>query len=118
MPSIFSVDLFLLGLIFSAASILSGVSIAAMTDSRGWPRFVPCGRSGLNHQPTGFRAGPFFGTLKNEWFHHERPMDAESTRFLAVESRESYHDRYRPHEAMGDRMPAEVMDEFLARFEA
>ena len=45
-------------------------------------------------------------------------MDAETTRLLTVESMESYHDRYRPHEAIGDRVPAEVMDEFLARFEA
>jgi hypothetical protein len=44
-------------------------------------------------------------------------MDAETTRCLTIEFIESYHDRYRPNEAIGDRVPAEVMDEFLARFE-
>ena len=63
-------------------------------------------------------AESFFGTLKNEWFHHERLMDAETTKYLTVEFIESYYNRYRPHEAIGDRVPAEVMDEFLARFEA
>ena len=74
------------------------------------------GRTGSCHDNA--VAESFFGTLKNEWFHHERLMDAETTRFLTVEFIESYHDRYRPHEAIGDRVPAEVMDEFLARFEA
>ena len=45
-------------------------------------------------------------------------MDAETTKYLTVEVIESYYNRYRPHEAIGDRVPAEVMDEFLARFEA
>ena len=63
-------------------------------------------------------AESFFGTLKNEWFHHERLMDAETTKYLTVEFIESYYNRYRPHEAIGDRVPAEVMDEFFGRFEA
>lgn len=44
-------------------------------------------------------------------------MDAESTKHLAIEFIESYYNRYRPHEAIGDRVPAEVMAEFFARFE-
>ena len=44
-------------------------------------------------------------------------MDAETTKYLTVESMESYYNRYRPHEAIGNRVPAEVMDEFPARFE-
>jgi transposase InsO family protein len=36
-------------------------------------------------------AESFFGTLKNEWFHHERLMDAETTRFLTIEFIESYY---------------------------
>ena len=44
-------------------------------------------------------------------------MDAEITRHLTIEFIESYYNRYRPHEAIGDRVPAEVMGEFLGRFE-
>jgi hypothetical protein len=44
-------------------------------------------------------------------------MDAETTKHLAIEFIESYYNRYRPHEAVGDRVPAEVMDEFFGRFE-
>jgi transposase InsO family protein len=73
------------------------------------------GRTGSCHDNA--VAESFFGTLKNEWFHHERLMDAETTRFLTIEFIESYYNRYRPNEAIGDRVPAEVMDEFLARFE-
>jgi transposase InsO family protein len=36
-------------------------------------------------------AESFFGTLKNEWFHHERLMDAETTKYLTVEFIESYY---------------------------
>ena len=62
-------------------------------------------------------AESFFGTLKNEWLHHERLADAETTRHLAIEFIESYCNRYRPHEAIGDRVPAEAMAEFFERFE-
>lgn len=74
------------------------------------------GRTGSCHDNA--VAESFFGTLKNEWFHGERLMDAETTKCLTIEFIESYYNRYRPHEAIGDRVPAEVMDEFLARFEA
>jgi len=63
-------------------------------------------------------AESFFGTLKNEWYHHERTLDAETTKYLAIEFIESYYNRYRPHEAVGDRVPADLMEEFFARFEA
>ena len=73
------------------------------------------GRTGSCHDNA--VAESFFGTLKNEWLHHERLMDAETTKHLAIEFIESYYNRYRPHEAIGDRVPAEVMDEFFGRFE-
>ena len=74
------------------------------------------GRTGSCHDNA--VAESFFGTLKNEWLHGERLTDAETTRHLTIEFIESYYNRYRPHEAIGDRVPAEVMDEFLGRFEA
>lgn len=74
------------------------------------------GRTGSCHDNA--VAESFFGTLKNEWFHHEHLMDAETTRHLTIEFIESYYNRYRPHEAIDDRVPAEVMDEFFERFEA
>ena len=73
------------------------------------------GRTGSCHDNA--VAESFFGTQKNEWLHHERLKDAETTRHLAIEFIESYYNRYRPHEAIGDRVPADVMDEFLGRFE-
>ena len=58
----------------------------------------------------------FFGTLKNEWYHHERLTDASTTKHRAIEFIESYYNRYRPHESIGDRVPAEAMQEFFDRF--
>jgi hypothetical protein len=60
---------------------------------------------------------PFFGTLKNEWYRHERLADASTTTHGAIEFIESYYNRYRPHESIGDRVPAEAMQEFFDRFE-
>lgn len=62
-------------------------------------------------------AESFFGTLKNEWLHHEPLMDAEATRHLAIEFIESYYNRFRPHEsprylqmwAAEERYPAAVV---------
>ena len=62
-------------------------------------------------------AESFFGTLKNEWLHHERVMDAATTKNLTIEFIESYYNRYRPHEAVGDRVPAELMQEFFDRMD-
>ena len=73
------------------------------------------GRTGSCHDNA--VAESFFGTLKNEWFHHERLMGAQDTKHYAIEFVESYYNRFRPHEAIGDRVPAEVMDEFFERFE-
>jgi transposase InsO family protein len=73
------------------------------------------GRTGSCHDNA--VAESFFGTLKNEWAHHERLTDAETTKFRTIEFIESYYNRYRPHEAIGDRVPAEAMAEFFERFE-
>lgn len=61
-------------------------------------------------------AESFFGTLKNEWYHHERLTDASTTKHRATGFIESYCSRYRPHESIGDRVPAEAMQEFFGRF--
>ena len=58
---------------------------------------------------------PFFGTLKNERHRHERLSDASDTKHKAIEFIESYYNRYRPHESIGDRVPAEAMQEFSGR---
>ncbi|MBR3314055.1 MAG: integrase core domain-containing protein [Atopobiaceae bacterium] len=76
-----------------------------------------CGSASVRHISAPGASESFFGTLKSEWLHHERLMDAETTKHLAIEFIESYYNRYRPHEAIGDRVPAEVMDEFFMRFE-
>ena len=72
------------------------------------------GRTGSCHDNA--VAGSFFGTLKNEWAHRERLTDAETAKFGTIEFIESYYSRYRPHEAIGDRVPAEAMAEFFERF--
>jgi transposase InsO family protein len=63
-------------------------------------------------------AESFFGTLRNEWYHHERPTDASTARHRAIEFMESHYNRFRPHEPIGDRVPAEAMQEFFDRFES
>ena len=73
------------------------------------------GRTGSCHDNA--VAESFFGTLKNEWYHHERLSDASDTKHKAIEFIESYYNRYRPHESIGDRVPAEAMEEFFDRFE-
>jgi len=73
------------------------------------------GRTGSSYDNA--TAESFFGTLKNEWFHHERTLDAETTKHLTIEFIESYYNRYRPHETIDNRVPAEVMQEFFDRFE-
>ena len=73
------------------------------------------GRTGSCHDNA--VAESFFGTLKNEWYHHERLTDASTTKHRTIEFIESYYNRFRPHESIGDRVPAEAMQEFFDRFE-
>ena len=73
------------------------------------------GRAGSCHDSA--VAESSFGTLKNEWHRHGRPADASTTKHRAIEFIESYCNRFRPHESIGDRVPAEAMQEFFDRFE-
>ena len=63
-------------------------------------------------------AESFFGTLKNEWFHHERLLDEATTKHLTIEFIESYYNRYRPHSTIDDQIPAVAMQEFFDRMDA
>ena len=74
------------------------------------------GRTGSCHDNA--VAESFFGTPRNEWHRHERPADASSAKRRAIEFIESYYNRFRPHESIGDRVPAEAMQEFFDRFES
>ena len=74
------------------------------------------GRTGSCHDNA--VAESFFGTLKNEWFHHEPTMTRSQARLGTIDFIESYYNRMRPHEAIGQRVPAEVMEEFFGRFDA
>ncbi len=73
------------------------------------------GRTGSCHDNA--VAESSFGTPRDEWHRHERPADASTTKHGAIEFIESYCSRYRPHESIGDRVPAETMQEFFDRFE-
>lgn len=63
-------------------------------------------------------AESFFGTLKNEMYHLRSFPTRSEARFAVVEFIEAYYNRSRPHEAVGQRIPAELMDEFFERFDA
>ena len=91
----------------------AGAELAAWAAAHGVRLSV--GRTGSCHDNA--VAEPFFGTLKNEWYHHERLSDASTTKHGAIEFIESYYNRCRPHESIGDRVPAEAMQEFFERFE-
>lgn len=74
------------------------------------------GRTGSCHDNA--VAESFFGTPRNGWYHHERPTDASTAKHRAIEFMESYYNRFRPHESIGDRVPAEAMQELFDRFES
>ena len=67
------------------------------------------GRTGSCHDNA--VAESFFGTPRNGWHHHERPTDASTAKHRAIEFMESYYNRFRPHGSIGDRVPAEAMQE-------
>ena len=91
----------------------AGAELAAWAAAHGVRLSV--GRTGSCHDNA--VAEPFFGTPRNEWYHHERLSDASTTKHRAVEFIESYYNRCRPHESIGDHVPAEAMEEFFERFE-
>ena len=74
------------------------------------------GRTGSCHDNA--VAESFFGTLKNEMYHLESFATRSDARFAVVEFIEAYYNRSRPHEAVGQRIPAELMDEILGRLGA
>ena len=73
------------------------------------------GRTGSCHDNA--VAEPFFGTPRDERHRHERLTDASTTKHRAIGSIEPYCSRCRPHGSIGDRVPAEAMQEFFDRFE-
>jgi transposase InsO family protein len=73
------------------------------------------GRTGSCHDNAA--AEPFFGTPRNERHRHERLTDASTARHRAIGSIGPCCSRFRPHESIGDRVPAEAMQEFSGRFE-
>ena len=91
----------------------AGAELAAWAAAHGVRLSV--GRTGSCHGNA--VAEPSFGTPRNERHHHERPADASTTKHGAIEFIESYYNRYRPRESIGDRVPAEAMQEFFDRFE-
>ncbi len=91
----------------------AGAELAAWAAAHGVR--LSMGRTGSCHGNAA--AESFFGTPRNGWCRHERLSDASDTKHRAIEFIESYYNRYRPHESIGDRVPAEAMQEFFERFE-
>ena len=83
----------------------------------GWPGPSACRPAPTRHIIASSALESFFGTPRNEWYHHERLSDASTTKHRAIGFIEPYCSRCRPHESIGDRVPAEAMQEFFERFE-
>ena len=83
----------------------------------GWPGPSACRPAPTRHIIASSALESFFGTPRNERCRHERPADASTTKHRAIEFIEPYCSRCRPHESIGDRVPAEAMQEFFDRFE-
>ena len=83
----------------------------------GWPGPSACRPAPTRHIIASSALESFFGTPRNERCRHERLTDASTTKHRAIESIEPYYNRFRPHESIGDRVPAEAMQEFFDRFE-
>ena len=58
----------------------------------------------------------FFGSLKNEWYSRFTFKTRAQARRSAIWYIEAFYNRMRPHSSVGWRKPAELMDEFFARF--
>ena len=91
----------------------AGAELAAWAAAHGVRLSV--GRTGSCHDNA--VAESSFGTPRDEWHRHERPADASTTKHRAIESIEPYCSRCRPHESIGDRVPAEAMRELSDRSE-
>ena len=72
------------------------------------------GRTGSCHDNA--VAESFFGSLKNEWYHRFAFETRAKARMAVIWYIESFYNRMRPHSSVGWRKPAELMEEFFARF--
>ena len=60
----------------------------------------------------------FFGTFKNEMYHHHTFATRDSARLASIEYVEGYYNRRRPHSTIGYQIPANLMDGFFSRMDA
>ena len=63
------------------------------------------------------RAESFFGSLKNEWYSRFTFKTRAEARMSVIWYIESFYNRMRPHSSVGWRKPAELMEDFFARFD-
>ena len=73
------------------------------------------GRTGSCHDNA--VAESFFGSLKNEWYSRFAFETRSKARTAVIWYMESFYNRARPHSSVGWKRPAELMEEFFARFE-
>lgn len=73
------------------------------------------GRTGSCHDNA--VAESFFGSLKNEWYSRFSFETRSKARMAVIWYIETFYNRTRPHSSVGWRKPAELMDEFFARFD-
>ena len=74
------------------------------------------GRTGSCHDNA--VAESFFGTFKNEMYHHHTFATRDSARLASIEYVEGYYNRRRPHSTIGYQIPANLMDGFFSRMDA
>jgi transposase InsO family protein len=76
-----------------------------------------CGSASVRHIRAPDASESFFGSLKNEWYHRFSFETRSKARMAVIWYIESFYNRTRPHSSVGWRKPAELMDEFFARFD-
>ena len=63
-------------------------------------------------------AESLWASLKKEMYHRRTSAARDEAKFACIEWIEGFHDRSRPHSAIGYRHPADLMAEFQSRMEA
>ena len=84
----------------------------------GWPGPSACRPAPTRHIIASSALESFFGTFKNEMYHHHTFATRDSARLASIEYVEGYYNRRRPHSTIGYQISANLMDGFFSRMDA